>query len=713
MQTVLKTYPETPWKSGWRIASGPNDQTPFVTGVHGKLTQAGQDWALQLIDPEDSSTVHLFANGLSIRARRQPDKKRIDLFAVRPGLLYGSVTGWSKPRLIAETDITREADVDWLQSDSSSALLRIQKNRFVLVCGEASFDRALAKAEMILDESFDTLLQAEEEARQNTCRLFSVNPRYNPPVALAAEMLVSRLRKRSGSIHGLWSTADGFDTETFSLNELYPLIRAWNLLNPSIAQELMQTIMDLQQSSGGFPAWIGADGQVSSAAPWPLIAQSFELMWQNSRDPVLLKKHLPALRKYIQWAVRRFDPYRDRIPAWQSEQEVFVPGSFERGKATPELTTLLINELDAILRLCKEEETAGLAEPALLEERNQLIHTLNTVFWNPEQKAFSNVWKNGHYLHEPSFGSFMPLFRSGLDKEKQTALLESFEETHGFPGRRNPSSWKIEDMDDTAHRPAIHQFMAFEAIRTAGSARGMLMLFVHRAREGFATWFERESIEAVRENNRTEPAYSLGPVTAAFILVLQHEFVQEAAGASTAAQLFLRGVHRLRLRKTDLRIMAVTLIAAVLVHLLYNPFGHKDEKKRVSEASLNYQQGHYTEAFRLCRRYPDNPLANLLSANILMLAEQPDQAGPLYRQALTEKVESPSALLGLALSLQMSGNLEQAAKRYGDFIDIHGMSYPAEAALADEFRLLATEGFSKPPRWRRMYTLQLMNDLGL
>lgn len=712
MRNVFTDYPDAPWKQGWKFLSGPEDRTPFVTVANsGTLTGSGGDWTLQLIEPAAPCTTRLFSNGFSIGARRHPERNRVDALVIEPGVLLGTASGLPMPQLIATAEIKENNGSVWMQSGHKTVLLLQQDRRFALVCGELTPDRAQIKAEAALEENFDARIQSETEERNNVVRLFSINPRHNPPVALAAETLAARLRNRTTALHGLWSLAEGFAGETFSLNELYPLVRAWRLIDPPVALELVQTALSLQQSSGGFPAWVEAGGLTSPVAPWPFIAQSFELAWQSRRDPALLKKQLPGLRKYAQWAVRRFDPHRDRIPAWQSEQELFVPESFERGKATPELTVLLIAEIEAVLRLCEEDENGGGATESLVEERDQLVRTLNTVFWDPAGKAFSNVWKDGHYLHQPSFGSFVPLFWRGLDKEKQTALLENFEETHGFPGHHQPASWKQEEIDDTAHLPAIHQFIAFEALRNAGGTA--LMLFVRRAREGFSAWFERECIEAARGETAGAPAYALGPVTAALILTVQEEFERETANVPSITQQILQWGHRLRIRKTDLRIIAVVLIAILLAHLAYALPHSRDAKARVAEAALNYQQGRYTDAMQICRRYPRNALARLLQANMLMLADRPDLAEGLYRQALTQETESPSALFGLALALQMSGNFKEAEKRYADFIDIHEASQSQAAELADEFMQFSHEKFSKPPGWRKVYLLPMMNDLGL
>lgn len=711
MQNIFTDYPAILWRSGWKFSSGPEDRIPFITGdlpCAVRLPEA--DGALRLSGLEDAGTARLLCNGFSISTRKRPEENRIDVLATGPGLLYGKISGLPMPQLVsAKAEITKGSGFDLLQNGRSTVVLLRQENHFALVCGELTPDQALAKAEAVLDGNFESLLKNETETRKNICRLFSTDPRRNPSVALAAENLAARLRSRNGAINGLWSLADGFTGETFSLNELYPLTRAWSLIDPSIALELVQTALTLQQSSGGFPSWISDQGLSTPAAPWPFIAQSFELAWQNSRDPALLKKYLPALRKYIQWALRRFDPHRDGIPSWQSEQEIFVPQSFERGKATPELTVLLIAELEAVLRLCEAGEHTEAAAQSLIEERDRLVQTLYTVFWNPAAKAFSNVWKDGHYLQEPSFGSFMPLFWRGLDAEKQSALLETFEENRCFPGHQDSGSWKQDPIGDTVHLPAIHQFTAFEALRNTGGTA--LMLLIRRAREGFAAWFEHETAGTGRGN--PEAAYALGPVTAALILAVQEEAERASAGAPSSARQILKWGRRLKINSTDLRIISVFLLAILIVHLTYTLPKGRNADARVAEAALNYQQGRYTDAMRICRRYPHHALACLLQANMLMLAEQTGPAEELYRQTLKKETGSPSALFGLALALQMNGNFEQAAKRYTDFIEIYEQRHPEAAQLADEFLTLALAKFNKPPRWRRVYALSLMNDLGL
>jgi len=236
---------------------------------------------------------------------------------------------------------------------------------------------------------------------------------------------------------------------------------------------------------------------------------------------------------------------------------------------------------------------------------------------------------------------------------------------------------------------------------------------VHRAREGFAACFERESITAARGGISEAPAYALGPVTAALVLTVQEEFEQNAARTPSVMQLIRQWGHRLRIKKTDLRIVSVFLLAILLLHLAYTLPRSHEANTRVAEAELNYKQGRFTDAMRICRSYPHHPLSLLLQANMWMLAEQPDQAVILYRQVLSQETESPSALFGLALALQMTGDFKQAQRRYVDFIDIYNARFPEAAALADDFIQFSRTEFAKPPHWKQVYTLPMMNDLGL
>jgi len=718
MQNIFSDYPEASCKQGWVFNAAPDTDAAFITAeTAGAITQPGAIWLLQVIEPEAPCSARLLYNGFSIRARKHPDKNHIYALVTQPGVLRGTVAGLPPPRLTAESGIFQEEGLTLHQGAQFFTALVQQNNEFCLVTGATSREQALAKALSAIEEDFESLTQHETDRRERVDNLFRPNPHHNPPVALAAETLMRRLRNSTGVLSGLWSTAEGFEQETFSLNELYPMAKAWLLIDPQTAVELVRTVLSLQQAPGGFPSWIEPAGRCAASAPWPMLAQTCEMILRSCPDPELLKEMLPVLRKYVPWALRRFDPHRDRIPAWQSEQEIFVPGQFERGKATPELTVMLINEIESFRRLCEETEHAETAETLLEEEHNQLVQALTHTFWNPQARAFSNVWHNGHLLNEPSFGSFLPLFWTGLDAGYKTTLLQTFEDTHSFPGHVDAGSWKREQIDDTRRLPAIHQFMALEALRTADENRALLMLFVRRSREGFAAWFEQESITAARQtaHNRVTdmPAFALGPVSASFVLNTQREFLRGTGQTATVTQRLRGWAHRLRIDAGDLRIIAVFVLAAIFVHLFYQKPERDDVAPRLAEARLHYQQGRYTDALGICRHYPQEALSQLLRANLMMLAEQPVEAEELYRAALIQEIGSPSALFGLALSLQMSGRLEEAVRRYGDFIDIHEFPHPEAAELADEFRALARETFLKPPQWRRLYAMPMMNDLGL
>lgn len=178
-------------------------------------------------------------------------------------------------------------------------------------------------------------------------------------------------------------------------------------------------------------------------------------------------------------------------------------------------------------------------------------------------------------------------------------------------------------------------------------------------------------------------------------------------------QRILQWGHRRKINRTDLRLLSGVLLAALMIHLIYTLPHHGHVHTRMAEALLNYQHGRYPEALRLCQRDPRQPVSLWIQANLRMLSEQPAQAEPLYRQALTQEPGSPSALLGLALALQMNGQFTEAAQRYNDFIEIHGTQEPEAAQLAEQLLRLTQEKISHPPDWRRMYARPMMNDLGL
>jgi tetratricopeptide (TPR) repeat protein len=317
----------------------------------------------------------------------------------------------------------------------------------------------------------------------------------------------------------------------------------------------------------------------------------------------------------------------------------------------------------------------------------------------------------------------MPLFWPSLERPFKESILDNFEETHGFPGGQKPDSWKHEQMDDPSHLPAIHQFAAFEALHHAGARKTLQHLFVSRVREGYAAWFERENIEAVRlihHQTQTETsAFAIGPVTASLLLLVQRQFHIETSSHAPALKLLRHGLHRLKANKQDLKIISIFAVAMLFVHLTYNlPRRQAAREARLAEATLNYKAGQFIEALRICREYPDEPLCKLIRANLLLLAEQFDEAVSLYREALQAETESPSALLGYALSLQLSGQHQEAIKRYNDFLDIHEqqLNQTGQSDLVDRtyaLLRLAEENFNKPPQWQQLLANPLMHNLGL
>ncbi|MGE4488425.1 MAG: hypothetical protein AB7E95_02645 [Kiritimatiellales bacterium] len=708
MQNVFTDYPDIPWKPDWQIASGPGDNCPFITKEsYGTLSVPGADWMLEITEPSAACSVRLFADGLSFSRTRKKTQHRTDILNLSPGVLYGICHKQRLPRLIGATGQNENAS--WAVSGAGIALLAQSRQtpHFVLVHGAFSMEQAYQKAEQVLTENHDRRFQEETERRQQIATLFTLNSRHNPPAALAAESLVRRLREKTGPLPGLWSLAEGFEQPAFSLNELYPLVQAWNRINPTVSFQLMETALALQGHSGGLPAWIEASGQVSFTAPWPMIIQAFDAAWSVNSDIEILPEYLPKLRKYILWALRHFDPHHDGMPCWQSQYEVFIPGSFKRHKSTADLVALLIAELDALLRLCQASPYEEPSIQVLTAERDRLKRLLLTIFWNPDTKTFSTAWDSGHFVYEPTFGALMPMILQGLDS---TQMMTN-EENGEIAQKDVILSAEQDHISQKTPQFAIQQFMVTDAVHRVPVETGLIIKpFVRDIRETISLWF---NLAGKEQPSSGKPAYELDPITASLILLIQNDLKKTLTEQSAALRKLSYWKARLRLNRTDFLIVGACLIGVTVVHLAYNIPREHAADTHMANAALNYKQGRLTETLAICRRYPNHPLSQFLSANLFMLTEQPQEAEQLYRKVLLQKTESPSALLGLALSQQINGKFDEAVKRYIDFLDLYEERFPEAASIAEEFLQLTENGFSRPPRWRAVFSLPLMQDLGL
>jgi len=80
MNNLFTDYPPVPWKKGWGIASGCAGSPDWTTDAQpGLLHAVHAGCSLQLIEPASPCTTVFFSNGLSVRARKRPDRNRIDL----------------------------------------------------------------------------------------------------------------------------------------------------------------------------------------------------------------------------------------------------------------------------------------------------------------------------------------------------------------------------------------------------------------------------------------------------------------------------------------------------------------------------------------------------------------------------------------------------------------------------------------------------------
>jgi len=689
----LSQYPEVPWKQGWALGTFTTQPEP---GAISTAREAG--WRCHLMPATGSFTTRFFYNGVLLQHRSRQVAEIIEAFSIAPGILLGTFTG-EPPTLEIETP-------------DSAVHLALNGSLFCLACGE----NAQEKAESALRLDFTALQDGEQRRRHFAGAFEHIPPRHRPALALAAENLLRKRRDAEGVFTGCWSEAAGFDRPAFSLNELYPLIQAWLLIDIETAEEFLKTAINLQDAHGDFPAWCEPGGRRSPVSPWPFMAQTAEAVWMKRQNPGLLKTLLPTLRKYLQGALRRFDPHRDHVPHWQSEAEALVPEAFGREKATPDLTAMLLCEIDALLRLYSHTELAETPSASMQEERKLLIKALTASFWNPEARAFVNTWRNGQLEYEPFFGSFLPLLWTGLDDEYRRTVLENFEETHSFPGSQDPGTWKHEKMDDSSHLPAIHQFMAFEALRRSDGNGLLLRLFTRRVREGFFTWFERQSVHAARETRRDtaldKAAYELGPVTASLVLTAQAELQRHTGPAPAPARLLQALRHRLGINRKDLWIILFMSGLMLAAHTCYRlPRGKIDADTALAEAKFLYSQGRLQDAMHICHQHPEHPLSQLLRANLLLFMENPAEASPLYKDLLLEESDRPAAVLGLAVSLHLSEEYEGAFRYYTWFIDYYAPAYPELKGLIENYRELAREEFQTLPRWRQTVSHALMSEL--
>lgn len=719
MNFIFSPYPTHDWISDWTLETSnctTSYRESFCDHFFKTLETVGQlapnagnpAWALQVPVPQNSG-VHLLANGFCAYFERKKLRCGAEVFMPEPGVLWGRFLNIPAPVLLTGTEGRSENGIHWVESEETSALLMVKNNSFCLITKSHVQSEAEHLACSYLEKNLESFIQKEYSRRSGAIALLEEMSHHDSLAAICVESMFKALRPAEGRIPHIWSQSSGITEPQFDINELFPLAHAWSLIDPEKAEELILCALKIQTNAGAMPVHFAPHTTYSVLeAPKPLMCQTAERVWETRKNPEFLSAILPALRRHLQWMLHHFDPKRRKVYSWKSKNETIVPDLYQTDLSTVDLSTLILAEIEALNRLREASATHFTHPPYFDDEKQQLEQNISEQFWNNEDNAFSNALLRENIISLRGFPERVPLLLHDLPLHQKSAILDNLHQSETLPGKKNALSWSKSSLSDESY-PLLQNFLIFQGLKIAEPHGNILSDFSRATIQGFVEWHTL-SIESTK-------TIQINSAIASYILNVQalHKYRYHAKGAVTG--LLFRVLRKVRADRTDLMVIAGTLIILFCVHSYY---GVRDTPppKDVLETQLNsaYAEWNLTNTLAACRSlikyYPeDAAMARLLTSNILMINGNYGEAAELLEKVRADYSDSPGAMVSLGIAYQLLGEFEKADGNYYEFCYLFDEIFPNVVKEVSSFRYLMQEGFNTPPKWKEIYRYQFMHEL--
>ncbi|VGO14246.1 hypothetical protein PDESU_02805 [Pontiella desulfatans] len=719
MNSIFRPYPSHPWIADWTFEPrGCN--ASFRENSPGLFFQARETvgriapsmaepaWILQVPVPQNSGITVLF-NGFCAYFTRRKELLGAETIVPEPGVLWGQTAGIPNAILATDQPMEEAEGYQWIDHDDCPALLASRGGTFCLVTKTHLKSEAIRIAEGYLEKNLDRVMEQELAYRKGASNLFEDMAHHDSLAVICAESMMKALRPPEGGIPLSWCQSSTSGTVGLDINELFPLAQAWKLIDPEMAEELVTCALKLQNNAGAIPIFYSPHATHSlMEAPKPLMAKTIESVWEARRDEAFLTTVLPLLRRHIQWMLHHFDPKRKGIHCWKNSAECVVPALYETDLATVDLTVLLLTEIDALNRLRRNCPIYQDDPETFEEERTQLEHNLNEMFWNEPESAFTKAYLRDNETTLRGFPAFMPLLWHGLPVLRKNAMLDRVHESGTLPGGLSVLSWRKSAMDDDSF-PILQQLLTFHALKQSDPHGTLMYDFSRITLQGFVEWHTL----SLEEDKRLQ----INPVMAAFIMNVQaiRQYRYHAKGGFTGYMFKL--MRKAKADRFDLAVIAATIFTVFSVHTVYTIL-QAPPPLQMLEAQMNaaYANKDAGQTLRNCmqiiRHYPhDAATARLLAGNISLLQNNLPQAGTLFEDIRKDYPDSPGPMIALGLTYQLLGRFEEAESNYHEFCYIFDEIFPELTGRINHFRQLMQEGFKSPPKWQEIYRYQLMHEL--
>ncbi len=496
----------------------------------------------------------------------------------------------------------------------------------------------------------------------------------------AARLLAQRIHK-TGDSPSCFSTTVSDGVEVVEVNQTLFLVAAWLEEDAEVAAALISGVLSLQSPDGTLKARYLTDGTpVSDCAAWPLIVQAAALVLKKTRSAKLLKPLLPQLYRYLEAAIKYFDPQHTGQPCWHSRDESFMPDSFQTETASPDLAVFLLAEMIAIRRIEKSLQESLPSAPDFELERSVYVESLQDDFWDADDYRLMMIDKRSKKRLEapPQFTSLTVMAVDELSalmarispQVKQWVRLGGFELCQGQDGSATNLCF------------AIFMLLGLDR-RQDKTAYVLLKSNLRRVileSSADAHLFGREDEE------ETFPGSLISgiQVAASALVILSTRQSGEPDIQPTSRELFLQFLNRHPRAAIGVPVGVFIILVAIVAGVLLLTPGRYDPtfEVQMSVARLKMERSQFEEAItlydELIESHPGMVQPMLMKALAYVHMREYREAADIYGQLVGREGVSPLVAVDLSLSLDSAGDSDAAFQVFREFREQYGDVYPQE-----------------------------------
>ena len=262
----------------------------------------------------------------------------------------------------------------------------------------------------------------------------------------AMSVMKSMVYSPAGKAKTRWTTPDRMPHKMMWLWDSAFHAIGMQHISPQLAREAIEAVFAYQEEDGFIPHMM-ATGECSQVIQPPILGwAAMEIFKKNGGNEgrEFLGRIAGPLEKFIRWVLEHRAKRDGDSLGWSIRKRYSFPlcRSGETGMdnsprfdctddaESVDIISFVIQEIDMLEKMC---EPLGRAMPAdLLEKRQALIDTLQTLFWDEDEKFFYDRQHNGDFIRVKTAAAFTPLFAGAATDAQAAAMIEHLQNPREF-----------------------------------------------------------------------------------------------------------------------------------------------------------------------------------------------------------------------------------------------------------------------------------------